>query len=356
MNQLHLFELSEKKVNGTITKEELNYLQQVFTENPELEKDFNENLHLIKELNNHAKYKIFINNLKKAENTYDALKKLNQVSKNIFFRRFIQYSSVAAVSIITVLTTLYLTGWFNYNHQIKAYKQLSKSITTISKNQKSLWNTLFNNNNEITYLRGTAFALSNKGYLITSSHLVSDYDSVLVTNAADSSIRYHAKIVLNDTEHDIAVLKITDSAFTSFQHIPYIINFNYPIELGNYVYSLGFSKNSIVFGEGSISSFTGYNEDTNSFQLSIPTNPGNSGSPVFNHAGEIIGIVCSKNFEKEGSSYAVKADILKDIIDSVKTFEPQAINNNNNYNYVKHLPKNKQVSKIIPYIFKIEIY
>ncbi|NSW46130.1 MAG: trypsin-like peptidase domain-containing protein [Bacteroidales bacterium] len=354
MNQLHLFELSEKKVNGTITKEELNYLQQIFAENPELEKDFNENIRLIEELNNHAKYKIFVNNLKKAENTYEALKKLNQVSNNIFFRRLIQYSSVAAVSIIAVLTTLYLTGWFNYTHQIKAYKQLSNSITTISKNQKSLWNTLFNSN-EITYLRGTAFALSDKGYLITSSHLVSDYDSVLVTNAADSSIRFHAKIVLNDIEHDIAVLKITDSAFANIQRIPYIINFNYPTELGNYVYSLGFSKNSIVFGEGSISSFTGYNEDTNSFQLSIPTNPGNSGSPVFNQAGEIIGIVCGKNFEKEGSSYAVKADILKDIIDSIKTIEPQAFNNNN-YNYIKHLPKNKQISKIIPYIFKIEIY
>jgi len=72
MNQLHLFELSEKKVNGTITNDELNHLQQVFAENPELEKDFNENIRLIEELNNHAKYKLFLNNLKKAENTYDA--------------------------------------------------------------------------------------------------------------------------------------------------------------------------------------------------------------------------------------------------------------------------------------------
>jgi len=353
MNQLHLFELSEKKVNGTITNYELNHLQQVFAENPELEKDFNENIRLIEELNNHAKYKLFLNNLKKAENTYDALKKLSQVSKTIYFRRLVQYSSVAAVSIIAVLTTLYLTGWFNYNHQINAYKQLSNSITTISKNQKSLWNTLFNNN-EITYLRGTAFAISDKGYLITSYHLVSDYDSVLVTNAADSSIRFHAKIVLNDAEHDIAVLKITDSAFANIRHIPYVINLNYPTELGNYVYSLGFSKNSIVFGEGSVSSFTGYNEDTNSFQLSIPTNPGNSGSPVFNQYGEVVGIICGKNFEKEGSSFAVKSEVLKSIIDSIKTIDEKAFNNN--YNSIKHLPKNKQVSKIIPYIFKIEIY
>jgi S1-C subfamily serine protease len=354
MNHIHLFELSEKQVNGTLTQEELNYLKTIFSENPDLEKDFQDNIKLLNELNDHAKYNVFITNLKKAENTHDALNKINKISKTIAFRRFLQYSSAAAVSIIAVLSTLYFTGWFSYNHQINAYKQLSNSITTISKNQKSLWNTLFSSN-EITYLRGTAFAISNNGYLITSYHLVSDNDSVLVTNAVDSSLKFHAKIILSDPEQDIAVLKISDSSFSTISNIPYSINYDYSTELGNYVYSLGFSKNSIVFGEGSISSFTGYNEDTNSFQLSIPTNPGNSGSPVFNQYGEIIGIICGKNFEKEGSSFAVKSEVLKSMVDSIKALDETAFKNKN-INTIKHLPKNKQVAKITPYIFKIEIY
>ncbi len=354
MNHIHLFELSEKKVNGTITQEELDYLNKIFIENPDLEADFHNNIKLITELNEHAKYNMFFKNLKKAENTHDALIKINKLSKTIAFRRFLQYSSAAAVSIIAVLSTLYFTGWFSYHHQINTYKQLSNSITTISKNQKSLWTTLFNNN-EITYLRGTAFAISNLGYLVTSYHLVSDNDSVLVTNATDSSLKFHAKIILTDPEQDIAVLKISDSSFSSISNIPYSINYNYTTELGNYVYSLGFSKNSIVFGEGSISSFTGYNEDTNSFQLSIPTNPGNSGSPVFNQYGEVVGIICGKNFEKEGSSFAVKSEVLKSIVDSIKSIDEKAFKTKSS-NTIKYLPKNKQVSKITPYIFKIEIY
>lgn len=354
MNHIHLFELSEKHVNGTLTQDELDYLNKIFIEKPELEKDFQDNIKLIRELNNHAKYEVFLSNLKKAENTYDALNKIKHISKTIVFRRLLQYSSVAVVSIIAVLTTLYLTGLFSYNHPINTYKQLSNSITTISKNQKSLWTTLFSNN-EITYLRGTAFAISNSGYLITSYHLVSKNDSVLISNAADSSLKFHAKIILSDPAKDIAVLKISDSSSSNIINIPYNINYNYSIELGNYVYSLGFSKNSVVFGEGSISSFTGYNEDTNSFQLSIPTNPGNSGSPVFNQYGEVVGIICGKNFEKEGSSYAIKSELLKSIIDSIKTIDEKAFQNKTT-NTIKYLPKNKQISKITPYIFKIEIY
>ncbi|MGQ9847380.1 MAG: trypsin-like peptidase domain-containing protein [Bacteroidales bacterium] len=354
MNHIQLFELSEKYVNKTLTQDELEYLNKIFIENPELEKDFKDNIKLIQELNDYAKYQDFLTNLRKAENTYKTLNKIKHLSKTKVFKRIIQYTSVAAISIITVLTTLYLTGWFSYHHQINAYKQLSNSITTISKNQKSLWKTLFNND-KITYLRGTAFAISNSGYLITSYHLVSNNDSILITNAADSSLKFHAKIIISDSIHDIAVLKISDSLFSNMSKIPYNINYNYSIQLGNYVYSLGFSKNSVVFGEGSISSFTGYNEDTNSFQLSIPTNPGNSGSPVFNQYGEVIGIICGKNFEKEGSSYAIKSKVLKSIIDSIKKSDEKAFENKT-ANTIKYLPKNKQISKIVPYIFKIEIY
>lgn len=354
MNHIYLFELSEKQTNGTLTQEELDYLNKIFIENPELEKEFHDNIKLLRELNNYAKYEIFLINLRKAENTYNILNKINHISKTIVFKRIIQYSSVAAVSIIAVLTTLYLSGWFSYNKQINTYRQLSNSITTISKNQKSLWTTLFNNN-KITYLRGTAFAISNLGYLLTSYHLVSHNDSVLISNAVDSSMKFHAKIVYSDPTKDIAVLKISDSSFSNINNIAYNINYNYSIELGDYVYSLGFSKNSVVFGEGCISSFTGYNEDTNSFQLSIPTNPGNSGSPVFNQFGEVIGIICGKNFDKEGSSYAIKSNVLQSIIDSIKIIDEKAFQPKTT-NTLKNLPKNKQISKIIPSIFKIEIY
>jgi S1-C subfamily serine protease len=355
MNAVILFELSEKFLYGSLSNEESEFLEKAFQENPEWKIQFEENITMLKQLILYPKHKAFAKSLKKAENTNNTLDRLYNTYKKPLFQRIMNYSSVAAVCIMAVLGTLYVSGWFSYKNQLHAYKQLSNSITTISKNQKSLWNNLFSNNT-ITYLSGTAFAISSDGYLATSYHLVQDNDSVFVLNATDSSLRFHAAVVATNPEQDVAILKISDSSFASLKNIPYTFNFDYNFELGNYVYSLGFSKNSIVFGEGSISSFTGFNEDTNTIQMSIPTNPGNSGSPVFNQYGEIVGIVCAKNYEKEGSSFAVKASMLKEMVDSLQKNDSKVFSTKTTKNSIKYLPKNKQVNKIIPYIFRIETY
>ncbi len=356
MDAVILFELSEKYVNGTLSSDELSLLERAFNDNPAWKIQFDENINLIKQLQEYPKYKTFAKSIHNAENNNDMLDKWISTYKKPLFRRIIQYSSVAAVCVIAVLGTLYFSGWFSYNNnQLHTYKQLSNSITTISENQKSLWNNLFSKNT-ITYLSGTAFAISSEGYLATSYHLIKDNDSVFVVNVSDSSTLLHASVIATNPDLDVAILKIEDTSFSMLKNIPYSFNFNYNFELGNYVYSLGFSKNSIVFGEGSISSFTGFDEDTNTIQLSIPTNPGNSGSPVFNQNGEIIGIVCGKNYEKEGSSFAVKASLIKNMVDSLKNIDNKAFSTKSMKNTIKYLPKNKQLSKIIPYIFKIEIY
>ncbi|MCX7862385.1 MAG: serine protease [Bacteroidales bacterium] len=350
MKNTRLIELCEKYVNDCLNEQEKNELQLFVNASESNKQLFEENLNFIKELNNFGKYYLFEQNVKQVSRQYE--ESFKNVRKQFTLSSVIPYISVAAVSIVAVLFTLYVSGWFSYKQQIQAYRQLSNSITTISKNQKSLWNTLFSTN-EITYVRGTAFAISSDGLLATSYHLVKDYDSVLVINASDSSVKMHAKLVACDKNLDIAILKISDSVFASIKNIPYSINYNFPVELGTYVYSLGFSKSSIVFGEGSISSFTGFNEDTNSIQVSIPTNPGNSGSPVFNQYGEVIGIICGKNDGKEGSTYALHSKVLKNILDSLSNNKFNRIYLKNT---IKYLPKNKQVSKIVPYIFKIEIY
>lgn len=349
MEKTRLIELCEKFYNNSLSDKEKQELQEFLNVSDENKKLFDEYVNFIKELNDFGEFYKFKNTLKRVSDAYSE----NMIShKKRIIHKLVQYASVAAVSMVAVLFTLYVTGWFSFKHQMQTYKQLSNTITSISQNQKSLWNTLFSSN-KITYVRGTAFALSSDGFLATSYHLVKDYDSVLVVNAFDSTIKMHAKLVTFDQNLDVAILKISDSIFSSIKNIPYNVNFNYPVELGSYVYSLGFSKNSIVFGEGSISSFTGFNEDTNSIQISIPTNPGNSGSPVFNQYGEVIGIICGKIEGKEGSSYALHSKVLKNLIDSLSDNKAYSIHFKNTIGY---LPKNKQISKIIPYIFKIEIY
>jgi|YNPMSStandDraft_1061717.scaffolds.fasta_scaffold00266_13 S1-C subfamily serine protease len=351
MKQTRLLELSEKFVSGSLNNDELNELNHFINENEKNKELFEKNVTFIKDINKYYRTLQFKQNLNIASEKYE---KQYVQKKAKIYNLIIRHTSVAAVGIIAVLITLYLSGWFTYKSKINTtYRQLSNTITTISQKQKSLWNNIFSTN-RVTFIRGTAFSLSTDGLLATSYHLVKNYDSVLVINALDSSLKMHAKLIAFDEQLDVAILKITDSTFSGINNIPYNLNYNYTIELGNYVYSLGFSKNSIVFGEGSISSFTGFNEDTTTLQISIPTNPGNSGSPVFNQYGEVIGMICGKNYEKEGSSYAIRTSALKNIFDSLNkqniTFK------DNNKNTIRNLPKNKQISKILPYIFKIEIY
>jgi len=352
MNTRRLIELSEKYVNNTLNEFEHNELIEFISKSEENKKLFEENLHFVKNLTNYYNITLFEQNLKKAHETFEKEKYINRIRRTKVYELFVKYGSVAAVSVIAVLITMYLFGWKTYKDQINAYHQLSNKITIISKNQKSLWNTIFSNE-EITYTRGTAFAINGNGLLATSYHLVKDYDSVLVINASDTTVKIHAKVIAGDEKLDIAILKLSDSSFMNVNNVPYTINFSYPIELGANIYSLGFSKSSIVYGEGTVSSYTGFNEDTNSMQVSIPTNPGNSGSPVFNFKGEVIGIICGKIYGKEGISYAVRTIALKDILDSISKTTNIKINSKN---LIKNLPKNKQIQKIIPYIFRIEIY
>ena len=82
------------------------------------------------------------------------------------------------------------------------------------------------------------------------------------------------------------VLKINDADYESLKSIPYSIRKS-NTDLGERIFTLGYPRNDIVYGEGYLSARTGYNSDSLSYQVQISANPGNSGGPVFNNNGEI---------------------------------------------------------------------
>src|SRR6185369_10618184 len=80
--------------------------------------------------------------------------------------------------------------------------------------------------------------------------------------------------------------------------------------------TLGYPRPDIVYGKGYLSAESGVNGDTTAFQLTIAANPGNSGSPVLNNEGEVIGIVTSSQQNAEGMVFAVRS---KNICASLET-------------------------------------
>ena len=73
----------------------------------------------------------------------------------------------------------------------------------------------------------------------------------------------------------------------------------------------------IKLTNGIISAKTGYQGDVSQYQISAPIQPGNSGGPLFDKNGNLIGIVCAKHTEAENAGYAIKVSYLNNLADAL---------------------------------------
>ena len=127
-------------------------------------------------------------------------------------------------------------------------------------------------------------------------------------------------IVGCDKNNDLALLKISDSNFTGFGPIPYAIS-NTTSEVGEDVFVLGYPLTSTMGDEiklttGIISSRTGFQGDVALYQISAPIQPGNSGGPLFDKKGNVMGIVSAKHSGAENVGYAIKTMYLRNLVES----------------------------------------
>ncbi len=140
---------------------------------------------------------------------------------------------------------------------------------------------------------GTSFLIDGKGYLVTNYHVISKMKNIYVDNNKGDS--YSAEVVyIRQLAADLAILKITDTSYKTIANLPYSIKRGNS-DLGEQFFTLGFPRNEIVYGEGYVSAKSGKDGDSLAYQLTVSANPGNSGGPVINKNGEIIGIITAKD-------------------------------------------------------------
>ena len=167
---------------------------------------------------------------------------------------------------------------------------------------------------------GSGYAISSNGYIITNHHVTNGATSIKVRGVnGDFSISYTAKIVIEDKNNDLSIIKIDDSKFTSLGTIPYIIA-NRTSDVGSSIFVLGYPLRATMGDEvkltnGIISSKSGFQGDVTSYQITAAVQPGNSGGPLFDNNGNIIGIVNAKHTAAENASYAIKSSYLMNLID-----------------------------------------
>ena len=138
---------------------------------------------------------------------------------------------------------------------------------------------------------GTAW-ITTSGYAITNHHVVSGKQSIVLVNNQGEELP--ATVVTSDEFNDIALLSVGNPA-----KLPAAL----PLAcasapLGSSVFTIGFPRVDVMgttpkLSLGIISSVNGLYDDPASYQISVPVQPGNSGGPLLNMRGEVVGLITS---------------------------------------------------------------
>lgn len=204
----------------------------------------------------------------------------------------------------------------NWNiFQIESLKEKGVSMSILCISSDTLVKT------PITKSSGSGFFISTDGLIATNSHVIQQGARKIEVNISNESgtFTYKVEVIFNSPQNDVAVLKINDNKFKKLNSLPYGISTN--VEVGEKVFTIGYPLNSIMgenykVTDGIISSRTGLADDERYYQISVPIQPGNSGGPLFNKDGNIIGITTATlnskalNIQTQNVNYAIKGVYL----------------------------------------------
>jgi S1-C subfamily serine protease len=190
---------------------------------------------------------------------------------------------------------------------------------------------------------GSGFFVSRSGHVITNQHVVSDCKEVTLGDNADKQVQ--ADVLEKDARNDLALLKISSLKMASAETQSLIQKLGLAVvplasdgllrsddvDLGEDVLVAGYPYGEI-FGDaikvtkGIVSSNRGMGDDITQFQIGAAIQPGNSGGPIYDENGSIVGVVVSQlnkmKFAKmsgsipENVNFGIKASTVRQFLSS----------------------------------------
>ncbi|MBR1834098.1 MAG: trypsin-like peptidase domain-containing protein [Bacteroidales bacterium] len=165
---------------------------------------------------------------------------------------------------------------------------------------------------------GSGFAVGGNGIIATCYHVVENARRIRVRGInGDFDTPLYADVIATDRGNDLAILKVSDPDFSQIQDIPYSI-ISMVADVGESAIVLGYPLRAVMGDEikltnGLVSARSGYLGDTSKYQISAVVQSGNSGCPVFNRDGNVIGVVNAR-LMVEGAAYAIKGKYLNELL------------------------------------------
>lgn len=177
---------------------------------------------------------------------------------------------------------------------------------------------------EATKSQGSGFFVSKDGYLITNAHVVESCDKIVAINVLGQEVLLR-KIRVSKSD-DLALLK-ADTKLTSVA----VFRESAKLNQGESVIAYGFPLGGLLASggnvtTGNVTALSGLRDDGRQMQISAPVQPGNSGGPLVDSRGLLIGVVTSKldamkvaqitDDIPQNVNFAIKASSVKNLLDS----------------------------------------
>lgn len=374
MDDTLLIDAVERFLNGEMSPEEKTYFEEIRKNNPDVDQAVVEQIFFIHELEKYRTTKSFRHTLKETE--ADLIQE-GFISKNLsgkarvvnLWKRSKRTIGVAAS--IAGLTSILIASLVS-SLQTKKNPELSLLVGKINDQEKKIniqkkeTDNLKNRVAQIAAVtpvegklrveskfRATGFIIdATNNFIITNAHVVREAKNQLIVEN-NKGEQFTAKAVYVNLKNDLAVVKIIDKDFKKLPAFPYSIRKS-NAELGEQVYMLGYPKQEIVYGEGYVSAKNGYQLDTIYCQLSTSANQGNSGSPVINKKGELLGIITSMETNADGVVFAIKSANIHRAVEEVKKMEGYESIKITTSGSLRGNDRESQIKKVQDYVFMIK--
>jgi len=195
---------------------------------------------------------------------------------------------------------------------------------------------------------GSGFFINADGYLITNFHVIEGETEISVEvyhqkdGQLDRETYKQVKIIAINKFHDLALLKIEDKNAPKFKFVT--LGNSDALSVGDAVFAVGSPLGlERTVTQGIVSTKTRQMEGNLFLQTSTQINPGNSGGPLFNLAGEVVGVTNMKISFGEGLAFAIPVELVKSFLDHRDAFAYASDNPNNPYRYLEPPSRTKQM-------------